>query len=122
MREQVQDGGRPSRVGGFVHGGVCVVVSAAAVVVLGLLADVAGGPPVGPGGPVGVVGPSGAVGPVAPVEMTARPGDSVWDVAHRASPAASGPQRAAVAERIVAENSLTSVRLRPGQVVRVGAG
>jgi hypothetical protein len=44
---------------------------------------------------------------------------TVWDLARTVAPAASGPELAAVTERIVTDNSLTSVRLHPGQVLRV---
>ncbi len=46
----------------------------------------------------------------------------MWEVAERVAPASSGPELAAVAERIVTDNSLTSVRLHPGQVLRVTGG
>ncbi len=38
------------------------------------------------------------------------------------APGLSGPQRAALAERIVTDNALTSARLQPGQVLRVAGG
>jgi hypothetical protein len=44
---------------------------------------------------------------------------TVWDLARRLEPAADGPRNAALAERIVVANHLTSVELRPGQVLRV---
>jgi Tfp pilus assembly protein FimV len=58
----------------------------------------------------------------APVVVTAGSGETVWDVADRVAPGLSGPRRAALAERIVVDNGLASVRLRPGQVLRVAAG
>jgi hypothetical protein len=58
----------------------------------------------------------------APVVVTAGSGETVWDVADRVTPGLSGPRRAALAERIVADNELASVRLRPGQVLRVAVG
>ena len=91
--------------------------SAAAVVALGLLAVVSR--PAGP--PAAVPVSSGVVTP-APVVVTAAPGETVWDVVDRVAPAASGPGRAALAERIVVDNGLGSVRLRPGQVLRVAPG
>ena len=51
-----------------------------------------------------------------------QPGETVWEVASRVAPELSGPRRAALAERIVVDNALASVRLRPGQVLRVAAG
>jgi Tfp pilus assembly protein FimV len=51
--------------------------------------------------------------------VTAAPGETVWEVADRIAPELSGAERAAFAERIVTENRLTSVRLQPGQVLRV---
>ena len=44
---------------------------------------------------------------------------TVWDVAERLAPSASGPELAATAERLVTDNGLTSVRVHPGQVLRV---
>jgi hypothetical protein len=93
--------------------------SAAAVVALGLLARLAEPAPA-----ASVAPPSAlvAVRPVTPVVVTAEPGETVWEVASRVAPELSGPGRAALAERIVADNALTSVRLAPGQVLRVAVG
>ena len=60
--------------------------------------------------------------PPAPVVVTAEPGETVWDVAARVAPGRPGAEVAAVAERIVADNALASVRLEPGQVLRVAGG
>ena len=62
------------------------------------------------------------VRPPAPVVVTAEPGETVWDVAARIAPGRPGAEVAAVAERIVADNALGSVRLEPGQVLRVAGG
>jgi Tfp pilus assembly protein FimV len=91
-----------------VAGLAVVVASAAAVVALGLLARAAG---------------SDAVAPTpAPTVVTSAPGDTVWEVAARLAPGRPGPEVAALAERLVTENGLTSARLRPGQVLRVTSG
>jgi hypothetical protein len=45
--------------------------------------------------------------------------ETVWEVAQRVAPAASGPEVAALAERLVTGNGLSSVRVHPGQVLRV---
>lgn len=101
--------------------GLALAAAAAAVVVaLGLLARVAepaaAPAPVRP--PVPVVG-SAPVAVTAPVVVTAEAGETVWDVAARVAPGRPGAEVAAVAERIVADNALRSVRLEPGQVLRV---
>jgi hypothetical protein len=98
-----------------------VAAAAAAVVVLGLLARLA--EPVAEPTSVTMSAPAAAavVSP-APVVVTAGSGETVWDVADRVAPGLSGPRRAALAERIVVDNGLASVRLRPGQVLRVAAG
>ena len=98
-----------------------VAASAAVVVALGLLARVAepaaAPAPASPPAPVGTA-PVGT----APVVVTAQPGETVWDVAARVAPGRPGAEVAAVAERIVADNALGSVRLEPGQVLRVAEG
>ena len=89
--------------------GVTVVVIAV-VVGLGLLADVA-------------AQSRGASLPPAPVAtVTVAAEATVWDVARRVAPEVSEPELAALTERIVTENSLTSVQLHPGQVLRVTVG
>lgn len=55
----------------------------------------------------------------AVVSITVSEPATVWDVARRFAPAAEGPELSAVAERIVTTNSLTSVHVHPGQVLRV---
>lgn len=99
-----------------VAGFAVVVVSAAAVVALGLLARAAGPEAVAPRTASAVVLPS------APAVVTVAPGETVWEVAARLAPGRPGPEVAALAERIVIENALGSARLRPGQVLRVAAG
>jgi hypothetical protein len=102
------------RAGREVLAGLVVTAAAAAVVVgLGLLA--------------GIVSHSevrgAAAEPVArAVAVTVDAEATVWEIARRVAPQASGPELAAVAERIVTDNSLTTVRLHPGQVLRVAAG
>jgi LysM domain len=88
-----------------------VAASAAVVVALGLLARVAEPAPA----PAAVAVP-------APVVVTVEPGETVWDVAARVAPGRPGAEVAAVAERIVADNALRSVRPEPGQVLRVAGG
>ena len=56
---------------------------------------------------------------VADVTVTVTTPGTVWDVADRVAPGASGPQRAALVDRIVVANSLTSLRVEPGAVLRV---
>ena len=94
--------------------GVALTVAAAAVVVgLGLLAGTVAQSRVG----------TGSAGTVAAVAMvTVGPETTVQDVARDVAPAASGAQLAALTERIVTANSLTSVELSPGQVLRVPLG
>jgi hypothetical protein len=90
-------------------GAVVLAAAAAAVVALGLLA--------------GATGPAGSA-PVrsgADVVVTAAAGETVWEVAARLAPGRPGPEVAEVAERIVVDNALESVRLRPGQVLHVSA-
>lgn len=94
--------------------GLAVVV----VIAFGLLPDAAGrsgvSAPVAPTATASVT-----VAPVAR-QLVVAPGEAtVWDLARRAAPEATGPQLAAVAERIVELNSLTSMHLRPGQVLWV---
>jgi len=98
-----------SRLRRVVAGIALVAASAAVVVALGLLARVAEPAPA-------------VVRPPAPVVVTAEPGETVWDVAARVAPGRPGAEVAAVAERIVADNALGSVRLEPGQVLRVAGG
>jgi len=98
-----------TRLRRVVAGIALVAASAAVVVALGLLARVA-------------EPASMPVRPPAPVVVTAEPGETVWDVAARVAPGRPGAEVAAVAERIVADNALGSVRLEPGQVLRVAEG
>jgi hypothetical protein len=62
--------------------------------------------------------------PAVPVATTVTVGPevTVWEVARGVAPSASEPQLAALTERIVTTNSLTSVQLHPGQVLRVPRG
>jgi hypothetical protein len=103
--------------------GMAVVLSAAAVVAgLGLVGGAAAEMRAAEAGaaaegPV-VVAAASAVERTVTVEGER----TVWEVARTAAPGVSGPELAALAERIVIDNSLTSVQLRPGQVLRVTVG
>jgi hypothetical protein len=95
-------------------GGVAVVVLAAAVVfgwgqLLAARSAQAPGPTSAPA----------ASGPPAGAWLTVDAETTVWDVARGLEPAADGHRLSAVAERIARDNALTSVELRPGQVLRV---
>ena len=81
----------------LLAGLVVAVVAGALVVGLGLLADAAA-----------VTRAREQVGraPQAPVVVTVGAERSPWDVARRVAPGASGPELAALAERIVTDNSL----------------
>ncbi|MDT7615219.1 MAG: hypothetical protein QOF00_2666 [Pseudonocardiales bacterium] len=105
------------RVRRAVAGVVVALVAAAVVVGLGLLADAAS--------VVRAAGtPSPGVVAAAPAEIivTVAAGDSLGAIAERAVPGATGAELSAVVERIVTANSLTSVQVRPGQVLRVPVG
>ena len=91
--------------------GLALVLAAAAVVVgLGRIADVAA---------QSRAAETPAVAHVAEVSVTVAAPGTVWDVADGVAPGASGPQRAAMVDRIVVANSLTSLRVWPGEVLRV---
>jgi hypothetical protein len=100
-----------------------VLVAAAVVVGLGRIADVAAqsraaeAPTVSEADQVGQF-TVGRVG-VGEVTVTVTTEATVWDVADRVAPGASGPERAALVDRIVAANALTSLRVAPGTVLRV---
>ncbi|MHC8507033.1 LysM peptidoglycan-binding domain-containing protein [Pseudonocardia bannensis] len=83
------------------------MMSAGAVVGLGSVAEAAGG------------ATARSAVPAATAEVTVRTGDTMWDVARRSAP---GVDVSAVVERIVADNGLSTVSLRPGQILRVPAG
>jgi Tfp pilus assembly protein FimV len=100
---------RLRRVRRVLLGAAVLAASAAAVVALGLLA--------GAGGRAGSAPPRSA----GHVVVTAAAGETVWEVAARLVPGRPGSEVAEVAERIVVENALESVRLRPGQVLHVQA-
>jgi hypothetical protein len=88
--------------------GFAVVLAAAAVVFgLGRVADAAAHARVS------------AAPVVAEVTVTVDAPGTVWDVAERVAPGASGPERAAMVDRIVTTNSLASITVRPGEVLRV---
>jgi hypothetical protein len=95
------------RVRRIVAGFAVALVAGAVVFGLGWLADAA----------------SHARGPAAPVaaEVTVTvdaPG-TVWDIVDGVAPNATGPQRAAMVDRVVVVNSLATVRVWPGEVLRV---
>jgi hypothetical protein len=102
-----------ARVRRVLAGLVVTVVAGVLVVGLGLLADAAA---------VTRAGEQAGRAPQAPVVVTVGAERSPWDVARRVAPGASGPELAALAERIVTDNSLGSVPLHPGQVLRVTSG
>jgi hypothetical protein len=94
--------------------GLAVTVAAAAVVIgLGVLADSAAA--------VRAAEESVAA-PPGTVVLTVRDERSPWEVARRIAPGVQGQELASIAERIVTENSLGSVPLHPGQVLRVTSG
>jgi hypothetical protein len=101
------------RVRQVLGGAALTVVTAALVVGLGLLAGTVAQSRVGAG--------SQESAPAVAM-VTVGPEATVEDVARGVAPAASGAQVAALTERIVTVNSLTSVELRPGQVLRVPLG
>jgi hypothetical protein len=99
-----------------VVAGLVVTVAAAAVVVgLGQLAEVAAAARA-------AAVPAATAAPAGVVTVTVTGERTVWEVARAVAPGASGPEQAALVERIVTDNSLTSVRLQPGQVLRVTVG
>jgi hypothetical protein len=100
-----------------VAGLALLLAATSAVVALGLLARVA--EPAGPSTPPESLS---VVAPAAPVVVTVEPGETVWEVAERVAPGLSGSERAALAQRIVADNGLGSARPEPGRVLRVVAG
>jgi hypothetical protein len=101
------------------------VATATAVVLLGLLAGAVSDSRVAVSGPTSgpvsdpVVVQSGAS---ATVTVTVGSEETVWEVAESVVPSATGPEVGALAERIIVDNGLSSVRVRPGQVLRVTAG
>jgi len=123
---------RGDRLRRILAGLALVLVAAAVVVGLGRIADVAAqsraaeSPAASHVGQVGQVGQIDEVGQVAvgrvragEVTVTVTTAGTVWDVADRVAPGASGPERAALVDRIVAANALTSMRVAPGTVLRV---
>lgn len=101
------------RVRRVFAGIVVTIAAAAAVVVLGVLADSATAVRTAE---ESVRAPHGTVVVTVGAERTP------WEIARRIAPAASGPEVATLAERIVTDNSLGSVPLHPGQVLRVTSG
>jgi hypothetical protein len=101
---------RRARVRRLLAGLALVLAAAAVVVGLGRIADVAA---------QSRAAETPAVAHVAEVSVTVAAPGTVWDVADGVAPGASGPQRAAMVDRIVVANSLTSLRVWPGEVLRV---
>jgi hypothetical protein len=95
------------RVRRIVAGFAVALVAAAVVFGLGRIADAASQ----------ARGPAAAV--VAEVTVTVDAPGTVWDVVDGVAPSASGPDRAAMVDRVVVVNSLTSLRVWPGEVLRV---
>jgi len=128
---------RGDRLRKLLAGLALVLVAAAVVVGLGRIADVAAQSRAAEAPAVGQVGVAGVdagevtvarvdagevtVGRVdaGEVTVTVTTATTVWDVADRVAPGASGPERAALVDRIVAANALTSMRVAPGTVLRV---
>jgi len=114
---------RGDRLRRLLAGLALVLVAAAVVVGLGRIADVAAqsraaeAPAASQVGQVGQV----TVGRVdaGEVTVTVTKAATVWEVADRVVPGASGPERAALVDRIVVANALTSMRVAPGMVLRV---
>jgi hypothetical protein len=111
--------GAPAGARRALAGLALLAASTAAVLALGLLAR-AVAPDLTPV-PASSAVPSSAPA-VVPIVVVAEAGETVWEVVDRVAPGASGAERAALAERIVVDNGLGSVRLQPGQVLRVSPG
>jgi hypothetical protein len=95
------------RVRRIVAGFAVALVAAAVVFGLGRVADAASQ----------ARGPAAHV--VAEVTVTVDAPGTVWDVVDGVAPSAPGPERAAMVDRVVVVNSLTSVEVWPGEVLRV---
>jgi hypothetical protein len=98
----------------LLAGALVALLAAAVVVGLGQLLALAEGAAPASARPAAVAAPTGLV------TVGAEP--TVWELARRIEPAADGVRQAELAERIAVANALTSVELRPGQVLRVPAG
>ena len=48
--------------------------------------------------------------------------ETVWEVAQSVAPGGHGSRAGDLAERIIVDNGLSSVRVQPGQVLRVTVG
>jgi hypothetical protein len=99
-----QSAGRVRRI---VAGFAVSLVAAAVVFGLGRVADAASH------------ARAAAVPVVAEVTVTVDAPGTVWDIVDGVVPSADGPERAAMVDRIVAVNALTSFRVWPGEVLRV---
>jgi hypothetical protein len=109
-----------------------VAATATCVVLLGLLADAvsearSGAPAAPVAAPARMAASETGAALAFAVPSTASSTDTVtvgseetvWEVAQEIAPAASGSAVAALAERLVTDNGLSSVRVHPGQVLRV---
>ncbi|WP_214406536.1 hypothetical protein [Pseudonocardia lacus] len=92
--------------------------TATAVVLLGL---VAGAVSESRGAPAPVAGPA-AVRSGDAITVTVGSDGTVWEVAEAVLPSATGPELGALAERIIADNDLSTVRVQAGQTLRVTIG
>lgn len=99
-----------------VAGVLATLVTVAVVVGLGLLADAASAARTPSPSMVAVPSEITAASDIA---VTVGAGESLGDVARRAAP---GVETSVVVGRIVAANSLTSIQVWPGQVLRVPVG
>jgi hypothetical protein len=102
------------RLAGVLAGVAVAALAATLVVGWGLL--LAAGPP--GSGSTGSAPVAARAGELL-VEVDGEP--TLWDLARRLRPGADGPRLADMAERIAVRNGLTSVELRPGQVLLVPA-
>ncbi len=96
-----------------------MLAAAAVVVGLGRIADLTAHARGADAPAVAQVAHVAQVGDSAEATVTIAAPGTVWDVVDGVAPGASGPQRVALVDRIVAANSLTSLRVWPGQVLRV---
>jgi hypothetical protein len=92
-----------------------MVATAAAVVALGLVAGVVAESRAEP-----AVGPT--IGTTTADTVTVGSEVTVWEVAQRVAPGATGPELGELSERIIVDNELSTVLVHPGQELRVTAG
>jgi hypothetical protein len=92
-----------------------MAATAAAVVALGLIAGAVAQSRAEP-----AVGP--VIGTTTADTVTVGSEATVWDVAARVAPGATGPELGELSERIITVNGLSTVRVHPGQELRVTSG